>query len=585
MATLIEASSDKRLACIWRLREIILKLKNRTGEGRNKNRNKKNDGLCCQQQLAKWWREKLTIIIRQLKYFRRKSLVSRREEKVERCKEKEKQEAKQQKQSLSLSKEERKRQFEENEEKKRQQRKEKNEAARTGESSSTSLSTPTVVGSATTPTISSINTPTVASVVTNTVVDQKMKEDLEKLRKEYQHLEKQHNDLKKKYQESRIYSHLSEYQIPKQVEVNHENIHPAIIQLGMQYASGQITGCNARTIGLLTALKQFVLDAEVSEDKLLSRDYLDPKLVKCIDYLKQCRPMSIGMKSALRKFKSSYHHVDKLKELRTQQQRKEKVMEEIDSYIEERISYPEKQIIKHGVDGIKDGDTIMTYALSEVLERMIIEAAQTRKFRIVVVDSRPKNEGKELVKRLNKAGITCSLILINALSYMMKDVTKVFLGANSILSNGAVYSRVGTALVAMTAKAFNVPVIVCCETYKFSDQSQLDSITVNELGDPYDLVDLSNLPQRKSSVNYLSSNEVGHLEIEGLTLPNKGDQSKQQSNVVYNLENFESINNLHVINLLYDITPCHYVDMVITEFGAIPPTSIPVILREFGKDY
>ncbi|KAF0973494.1 hypothetical protein FDP41_008198 [Naegleria fowleri] len=513
-----------------------------------------------------------------------KILTQEEKKKLREAKKKEKQEAKQQKQNLSLSKEERKRLFEENEEKKRQQRKEKNESVRSVESSSsaTPASTPTVGSS--TPTISS-NTPTVASVVTTTVVDQKTKEELEKLRKEYQHLEKQHNELKKKYQENRIYSHLSEYQIPKQVEVNHENIHPVIIQLGMQYASGQITGCNARTIGLLTALKQFVLDAEVSEDKLLSRDYLDPKLVKCIDYLKQCRPMSIGMKNALRKFKSSYHHVDKLKELRTQQQRKERLIEEIDSYIEERISYPEKQIIKHGVDGIKDGDTIMTYALSEVLERMLIEAAQTRKFRIVVVDSRPKNEGKELVKRLNKAGITCSLILINALSYMMKDVTKVFLGANSILSNGAVYSRVGTALVAMTAKAFNVPVIVCCETYKFSDQSQLDSITVNELGDPYDLVDLSSLPQRKSSVNYLSSNEVGHLEIEGLSIPIKGDQGKQQSNVVYNLENFEAIPNLHVINLLYDITPCHYVDMVITEFGAIPPTSIPVILREFGKDY
>jgi translation initiation factor eIF-2B subunit delta len=50
------------------------------------------------------------------------------------------------------------------------------------------------------------------------------------------------------------------------------------------------------------------------------------------------------------------------------------------------------------------------------------------------------------------------------------------------LSNGAVYSRVGTASVAMVAHAIQVPVLVCCEAHKFHERVQLDSICFNELG-------------------------------------------------------------------------------------------------------
>ena len=61
---------------------------------------------------------------------------------------------------------------------------------------------------------------------------------------------------------------------------------------------------------------------------------------------------------------------------------------------------------------------------------------------------------------------------------------QVFLGASAVLSNGTVMSRAGSAAVAMMATAFSKPVIICCETYKFHEKVQLDSITANELGDP-----------------------------------------------------------------------------------------------------
>ena len=56
----------------------------------------------------------------------------------------------------------------------------------------------------------------------------------------------------------------------------------------------------------------------------------------------------------------------------------------------------------------------------------------------------------------------------------MSRATIVLLGTASLLANGALYARAGTAPCAMMAKAKGVPVIVCCETYKFSERVQLD---------------------------------------------------------------------------------------------------------------
>ena len=58
----------------------------------------------------------------------------------------------------------------------------------------------------------------------------------------------------------------------------------------------------------------------------------------------------------------------------------------------------------------------------------------------------------------------------------------MLLGAHALLANGYVMSRVGSSQVALIAKSYNVPVLVCCETYKFCERVQTDSFVFNELG-------------------------------------------------------------------------------------------------------
>ena len=57
-----------------------------------------------------------------------------------------------------------------------------------------------------------------------------------------------------------------------------------------------------------------------------------------------------------------------------------------------------------------------------------------------------------------------------------------------MLVNGILIARAGTALVAMAAHEHGVPVLVCCETYKFTERVLLDSICYNELGNPDQLL-------------------------------------------------------------------------------------------------
>jgi len=66
--------------------------------------------------------------------------------------------------------------------------------------------------------------------------------------------------------------------------------------------------------------------------------------------------------------------------------------------------------------------------------------------------------------------------------FYMLQVTKVFLGAHALLANGFVTSRIGSSQIALVARAYNIPVLVCCETYKFCDRVQTDSFVFNELG-------------------------------------------------------------------------------------------------------
>jgi translation initiation factor eIF-2B subunit delta len=250
-------------------------------------------------------------------------------------------------------------------------------------------------------------------------------------------------------------------------------------QVGLQYLSGDISGGNARCIAMLLAFREAINDYSMPAEKILNRD-LTAKISSYVSFLIECRPLSISMGNAIRFLKS---RITKLPLAFSESEAKVSLQSDIDRFINEKIIVADKVIVSHAVTKIRDGDVLLTFGSASVVEMIFDNAHELgKKFRVVVVDSRPNHEGQGLLRRLVAKGISCTYTHINAVSYIMHEVTRVFLGASSVLSNGTVYSRVGTALVAMVAHAFGVPVLVCCEAYKFHERVQLDSICFNELG-------------------------------------------------------------------------------------------------------
>lgn len=129
------------------------------------------------------------------------------------------------------------------------------------------------------------------------------------------------------------------------------------------------------------------------------------------------------------------------------------------------------------------------YGCAHVVEEILLSAFERGvAFKVVVLDARPHWEGRALWRRLVDKQLHVSYAGMHALSYAMRTATKVLMGAHACLSNGAVVSRAGSALIALCATRANVPVLIACETYKFAERVMLDSICANELGDPDDLI-------------------------------------------------------------------------------------------------
>lgn len=273
-------------------------------------------------------------------------------------------------------------------------------------------------------------------------------------------------------------------------------LHPAVFDLGIKYANGTIRGANARCRAMMETFKIVICDYVPPEQTSKSRrmdlpTLLDHQVIKPSfqHWTTQCRTHSITMGNAVNFLKIA---IANLSRDTTLPEAQSILCEQMDAYVKERIDFADKVITKHGLSKIVNGDVLLVYGRSEVIQMLMLAAHSTNvKFRVIVADSRPLLEGQQMLKALVQAGIPCTYILLNSISYvMMREVTKVFMGAAALMSDGSILSRVGTGTVAMIAKSNNIPVLFCCESYKISNRVQLESFTGNELGNPDDVANI-----------------------------------------------------------------------------------------------
>lgn len=131
------------------------------------------------------------------------------------------------------------------------------------------------------------------------------------------------------------------------------------------------------------------------------------------------------------------------------------------------------RIAVHGEKLIKDRSAIMTHSWSRTFIEIMKKAREKVKD-VIVLEGRPLFEGRKTVKELLRSGIPVTLITDAQAGYFMSDVDLVLVGADTILLDGSVVNKVGTYLLALSAKDKGIPFYAACSTYKIRQEKELE---------------------------------------------------------------------------------------------------------------
>jgi translation initiation factor eIF-2B subunit delta len=330
-------------------------------------------------------------------------------------------------------------------------------------------------------------------------------------------------------------------------------LHPAVLKLGAMFRSGLIAEDDDRVAALLVCFCNVIRDYKTPPNKTLSWD-LDKYLRVQVQHLVDCRQHCIGMGNLIKQLR---YIISQIAPDVNEANAKKMIVERLHSFFEDRISFARENIGRLVTDVIHHNDVILTFGSTPLLRKVLLMAAAEKRFRLIIVDSRPQNDSLKTLRALSPF-VDCVYTPLSGAANLAKEATRVILGASAMLSNGSMLAAAGNAMVASLAKSKLIPVIAVCESYKFSERVQLDSIVHNELGSTREIA----VADGKGGVStQLSAGYCGAAkQHDNTTLP------------------------FNVVNLRYDCTPIGNISAVATETGLIPPTSVPVLIRELRAE-
>lgn len=304
---------------------------------------------------------------------------------------------------------------------------------------------------------------------------------------------------------------------------------------------------NHRVIGLAKAIEQLLIEYETPAKKAMLRDF--PKVLqRHLDHLHKARPMCISTLNFSSHLSRYVSKIDTCLESKTDDEVKELLQKHLSEYTATNISKAGVEIVEDLLNHIQNGDVIMVFGFSTLLVQALMESKKKGiSFEVVVVDGRPKLHGIAMVERLRQEDITCTYSLVSAVPFYIRQVSKVVIDADSVFSNGSVLAPVGTSLLCLNAKLHVLPVLVICESYKLSESCHTDSIVYNELGDPHEL--------------------------------DNHDNTHPSSQQLLPQTNATKVSCPLRLNVTYDVIPDDLVDLVITERGTLPSSSVSGIVR------
>ncbi|MFA5311934.1 MAG: ribose 1,5-bisphosphate isomerase [Methanomassiliicoccales archaeon] len=192
-----------------------------------------------------------------------------------------------------------------------------------------------------------------------------------------------------------------------------------------------------------------------------------------------------------------------------------------------------------GANRLRPDSRVMTHCNSKAAIAAIVEAHKQGKIKeAIATESRPWRQGILTANDLSKEGVPTTLIIDSAVRHLMKDIDAVFVGADTICSNGVLINKIGTSQLALMAHEARVPFYVCAETFKFSPKTMSGEMVEIEERDATEIIKPGEVPS-----------------------------------------------TVRIYNPVFDATPPEYIDSIITEIGVVPPyAAYEIIVREFGQE-
>ena len=279
------------------------------------------------------------------------------------------------------------------------------------------------------------------------------------------------------------------------------------------------------------------------------------------------------------------------------------------------------KIAAFGRGFVRDGTTVLTNGGSRVVSALLQKAADDRgstsavRFKVIYVlpraDSKGKraeSEGISTVRALRARGVPVATIPESAVAYSLGKVDMVIVGAEGVVENGGVISRMGTYQIGVLAKSMGKPFYVVAESHKFVrlyplsqydlgvEQDVIKFTTENESSNADEAEQLvatpTALPSRMANQAKLGDQGKGQQVSEATitdladTTPLVRERSEYFGNSAFNSQdssmntkadapvNQEGNRIAQTVDDAVDFTPPNLISALITESGVLTPSAV-----------
>lgn len=151
------------------------------------------------------------------------------------------------------------------------------------------------------------------------------------------------------------------------------------------------------------------------------------------------------------------------------------------------------RLVENAKSVLGEPETVFTISDSSTVADVVLGVGAKN---VVVTESRPQMEGRNLAERLAGEGVNVLLVVDAAAAMFMESADVAVVGADSVLYDGGFVNKVGTRTVALAARDQGVPFYVVCSTSKFNVMNYLGRGVELEEKDPAEVAEIEGVNVR-----------------------------------------------------------------------------------------